>query len=146
VIYNYKNKLSEQFDESLSNINSILNIMIIIILLVSCIGLFGISDLHVEKAKRNSAIMKVLGASNMQILASTSWPLIRWIVISIAIGIPLSIIAITTIGKQIDPDISVRPINIFYACSIVLIIALTTIIVQILSSVKTSTAETLRRN
>jgi putative ABC transport system permease protein len=60
-------------------------------IIIGCLGLFGLASFTVEQRTKEIGIRKVLGATGVQILLLITFRFIKLILISLVIGIPLSV-------------------------------------------------------
>ena len=58
---------------------------------IGCLGLFGLASFTVEQRTKEIGIRKVLGATGIQILLLITYRFVKLIIISLVIGIPLSL-------------------------------------------------------
>lgn len=89
-IYNFKQDQNEQSYAAEARWKEIILFSAILTIFISCIGLFGLSVLSVEKRTKEIGIRKVLGASVSSIVSILSADFIKLIFIALAISIPFA--------------------------------------------------------
>jgi putative ABC transport system permease protein len=92
-IYNFKQEQNEQSYAEEARWKEIILFSAILTIFISCIGLFGLSVLAVEKRTKEIGVRKVLGASVSHIVTILSTDFIKLICIALAISIPFAWIA-----------------------------------------------------
>jgi putative ABC transport system permease protein len=60
-------------------------------IIIGCLGLFGLASFTVEQRTKEIGIRKVLGATGIQILLLITYRFVKLILVSLLIGIPLSV-------------------------------------------------------
>jgi len=91
--YTFKQEQNEQSYASEARWKKIILFSAILTIFISCIGLFGLSVLAVEKRIKEIGVRKVLGASSGSIVTILSRDFLRLIFISLALSIPLAWLA-----------------------------------------------------
>jgi putative ABC transport system permease protein len=91
--YTFKQEQNEQSYATEARWKKIILFSAILTIFISCIGLFGLSVLAVEKRIKEIGVRKVLGASSGSIVTILSTDFLRLILISLAISIPLAWLA-----------------------------------------------------
>ena len=106
---------------------SIFNVFAILAILISCLGLYGLSAFMAEQRTKEIGVRKVLGASVFNIVYLLSRNFTRLILIAMAIGIPVSWIAIDNWLKGFAYRIDVGWTVFLVASGIALFIAWLTV-------------------
>jgi putative ABC transport system permease protein len=91
--YNFKQEQNEQSYTAEAKWKQILLFSAILTIFISCIGLFGLSVLTVEKRTKEIGIRKVLGASVSSIVSIVSADFLKLIFISLIMSMPIAYIA-----------------------------------------------------
>jgi len=73
----------------------LMNLFSILAISVACLGLFGLISLSFLKRVKEIGIRKVLGASNLQVLALLSRKYLYLILVSVLVAVPVSYLVIT---------------------------------------------------
>lgn len=89
-IYNFKQEQNERSYAAEARWKEIILLSAILTIFISCIGLFGLSVLSVQKRTKEIGIRKVLGASVGSIVSILSADFIKLIFISLAISLPFA--------------------------------------------------------
>ncbi len=116
----------------------------ILAVLICCLGLFGLASFTIEQKTREVGIRKVLGASVPSMVTMFSWSFIKWVILANIIAWPASWIAMNLWLQdfvfRIDPGWS------SFAAGTVLsvLIALSTILLQVNKASNTNPADSLR--
>lgn len=85
----YDQNLEEMYQHE-KNISLLINLSTLISIVISCLGLFGLASLTAFQRTREIGIRKVLGATVGGIIRMLSADFVKLILISIAVGLPLS--------------------------------------------------------
>ncbi|HEY6081805.1 MAG TPA: FtsX-like permease family protein, partial [Chitinophagaceae bacterium] len=116
----------------------------ILTIFISCIGLFGLSVLSVEKRTKEIGIRKVLGAPVHRIMIALSGDFLKLVVIALLIAVPLAWLAA---GKWLQnyPYRIALSWQLFVAAGmLVLFIALITVSFQAIKAAVANPVESLR--
>jgi putative ABC transport system permease protein len=89
-IYNFKQDQNERSYAAEARWKEIILFSAVLTIFISCIGLFGLSVLSVEKRVKEIGVRKVLGASVSGIIAILSVDFLKLILISLVISIPFA--------------------------------------------------------
>ncbi|MFN8348348.1 MAG: ABC transporter permease [Spirosomataceae bacterium] len=91
--YMFKNDENRRQYSAVKKWKEIILFSSILTIFISCIGLFGLSVLSVEKRTKEIGIRKVLGASVQQIITTLSGDFIKLVVFALIIASPLAYMA-----------------------------------------------------
>ncbi|WP_170122717.1 ABC transporter permease [Mucilaginibacter oryzae] len=92
-IYAFKQEENEQSYATEARWKQIILFSAVLTIFISCIGLFGLSVLAVEKRVKEIGVRKVLGASVSRIVTMLSAGFLKLIFISLAVSVPFAWIA-----------------------------------------------------
>jgi len=92
-VYTFKQEQNEQIYATEARWKEIILFSALLTIFISCIGLFGLSILAVEKRVKEIGVHKVLGASVSHIVTILSADFLKLILISLAIAMPLAWLA-----------------------------------------------------
>ncbi len=113
-------------------------------ILIACMGLFGLTAYVTEQRLKEICVRKILGASKKNILINLSNDFLKWVVLAIIIGIPVSYFALNTWLENFAYKINIDwKIFLFSAVS-VLIIASITLSYHIIKAIRANPADSLR--
>jgi ABC-type antimicrobial peptide transport system permease subunit len=146
--YSSKFRFFDQTLESLymkeHNTGKLILYFTVLMILISCIGLFGLAGYITEQRKREIGIRKVMGASIPQIVFLLTSEFSKWILISIAIAVPISYYVmknwLQNFAYKTDLSISVM----FLAGFIALFVAIFTISFQTIKIALANPADSLK--
>ena len=135
-------------DQDLANLykgerqmSSIFNLFAALALVISCLGLYGLSAYLAQQRMREIGVRKVLGASVFHIMYLLSTGFTRVILVSVAVAVPLSVLAINkwlqTFAYHITVGWTVYPIG----AAIALVVAWLTVSYE---SVRAATANPVK--
>lgn len=111
----------EAFYSSEKTLASIFNIFVVIALFIASIGLLGLASLMTESRKKEVGVRKVLGASPSQLIVLLNVDLIKPILLSIFIGLPIGFVLMESWLNQFAFRISIEWIVMAYSALICLI-------------------------
>lgn len=72
----------------------------ILAIIIACLGLYGLSTFMTQRRTKEIGIRKSLGATDLQLFMILSWDLIRWVFLSVLVGIPAGWLLATQWQKQ----------------------------------------------
>lgn len=123
--------LNDYYSED-NKISTLFNLFTVIAIILSCIGILGVSLYDVYKKTKEIAIRKVNGAKTFQILYKINMDILKYVTLSIVIGIPIAYYVMNNWLLNYPVRISM-PWYIFIIAgfTIILISVLTTSIVTI---------------
>ncbi len=128
----------------LAGINRVLMALSVVSILLAISGLFGLVSVLVQQRRRELAIRKVLGASLENLLRLLSWQFTRPVILALAIGAPLGMLAggqyLNLFAERID---GAGPIAAAVALS-TLLLAWLTVSGQIVAVARQNPTEELR--
>jgi ABC-type antimicrobial peptide transport system permease subunit len=123
------------------NVVSLIGLFTVIAILISCMGLFALTALTVERRRKEIGIRKVLGASVTDIVVMISKEYIILTLIAFAIAAPLAWLVLNEVLNEFAYRTNVPVWLILAVGVIILIIALLTVGFQ---AVKAATANPLK--
>ena len=129
---------TEQMTGKLATLIAVLSIFI------SCLGLFGLASFYSQKRTKEIGIRKVLGASVGNVLFMLSKDFTKWILLANIIAAPLAWYAINAWLQNFAYRIEMKFITFFFAGSLVLAIAMLTIIFHVIKAATANPVEALR--
>jgi putative ABC transport system permease protein len=88
--YDYLPDMMEKYYIEDNKLSIMFNLFTIVAIILSCVGILGVSIYDLTKRTKEIAIRKVNGASSMQILYIINLDILKYIVVSIIIGIPIA--------------------------------------------------------
>ena len=113
-------------------------------ILIACLGLFGLASFTTEQRRKEIAVRKVLGSSEIQLVLMLTWDFLKWVAIANLIAWPLGWFGL----KRWLDDFAYRTnltIEPFLLASVgALLIALLTISIQSIRAARNNPANTLR--
>jgi ABC-type antimicrobial peptide transport system permease subunit len=141
----FQNAAFDQYYRENEGISSLMIAIACIAILISCMGLFGLVSLFINKKLKEFSIRKVMGASVKEITLLVNKGFMWVIIISSILGIPIAFF----LSKAVIESIYTyhTPLNtIPYAITAFILIftALATVSSQILKAIKVNPAEQLR--
>jgi putative ABC transport system permease protein len=143
-VYNFKQDQNKQSYAAEARWKAIILFSAAITIFISCIGLFGLSVLAVEKRVKEIGIRKVLGASAGNVVVILSADFFKLVVIALAISIPFAWIAASQ-WLQHYPYRIILNCWLFVSGSVlVILIALITISFQSVRAAIANPAKSLR--
>jgi len=116
----------------------------ILTIFISCIGLFGLSVLSTEKRTKEIGIRKVLGASVQSVVTTLSKDFVKLVMISLILAIPAAWIAVTKWLQNYPYRISMNWWLFMSAGTLVILIALVTVIFQAIKAAVANPVKSLR--
>lgn len=140
-VYVFKQEQNEQSYAAVARWKQIIFYSALLTIFISCIGLFGLSVLAVEKRTKEIGVRKVLGASVGGILAILSADFLKLILISLAVSLPFAWLAIHEWLRYYPYRITLSWWLFVSGGVIVIVVALITISFQ---SIKTAIANPVR--
>ncbi len=111
---------------------------------ISCLGLLGLALYMAEQRKKEISIRKVLGASNLNILALLNKDFIKLVAIANVIAFPLAYIIINKWLSSYEFKVSISVIPFAIAGILSLIIAILTVSVQSVKVAKSNPIDALK--
>ena len=116
----------------------------LVIFIISIMGLVGMVTYNTEKRLKEIGIRKVMGASVSVIIRELSGGFLKLIAISTAICIPLGYILSTTVVNVFAFNDGVNFILLLMLLSIILLIALSTVIIKTATAATANPVKSLR--
>lgn len=141
----FQNEVFDQYYRENAGISNLMTAIAGIAILISCMGLFGLVSLFINKKLKEFSIRKVMGASVKEITILVNKGFMWVIIISCIIGLPLAFLLTKAVIESIYSYHT--PLNaIPYMLTMVILIltALTTVSSQILKAIKVNPAVQLR--
>jgi len=87
----FLNEEFEQIYHQERSMSTLFRYFAVLGIIIGCLGLFGLASFTVEQRTKEIGIRKVLGATGTQILLLITYRFVKLILISLLIGIPLSV-------------------------------------------------------
>ncbi|WP_169316163.1 helix-turn-helix domain-containing protein [Mucilaginibacter paludis] len=143
-IYAFKQEQNEQSYATEARWKQIILFSAVLTIFISCIGLFGLSVLAVEKRVKEIGVRKVLGASVSSIVTMLSVDFLKLIFISLAISVPFAWIATSQWLQHYPYRILLGWWLFVLGGALVIIIALVTISFQSIKVAVTNPVKSLR--
>ncbi len=125
----FLNEEFEQLYHQERNMGTLFGYFAALGVIIGCLGLFGLASFTVEQRTKEIGIRKVLGATGTQILLLITYRFVRLILISLLIGIPLSVYLMNNWLSQFAYQASIG--WFVFAGSALLLLALTCVTVGI---------------
>ncbi|EHQ26510.1 AraC-like DNA-binding protein [Mucilaginibacter gracilis] len=142
--YTFKQEKNEQSYASEARWKQIILFSAVLTIFISCIGLFGLSVLAVEKRVKEIGVRKVLGASVSSIVTILSADFVKLIFIALAISMPFAWIATNKWLQNYPYRITVSWWLFLSGSLLVVLIALITISFQSIRAAITNPVKSLR--
>jgi putative ABC transport system permease protein len=115
-----------------------------IMIFISCMGLFGLSMLSVEKRKKEIGIRKVLGASIVNIVLNVSFDFIKLVSIAFILFSPISYYVSNSFIEDYPYRVAVS-VDIFLTCFVgLIVISLLTIGYQAINAASLNPVKSLK--
>lgn len=111
---------------------------------ISCLGLFGLTAYSAEKRKKEIGIRKVLGATIFNITSMLSKDFLKWVLISVIIAIPISIMLMNNWLNNFAYRINISWVAIAVAALVAVIIAYVTVSTQAIKAAKANPVNSLK--
>ena len=143
-IYTFKQEQNEQSYASEGRWKQIILFSALLTIFISCIGLFGLSVLAVEKRVKEIGVRKVLGASVSRIVTMLSVDFLKLIFIALAVSVPFSWIATSQWLQHYPYRIPLAWWLFVLGGALVIVIALVTISFQSIKAAVTNPVKSLR--
>ncbi len=99
----------------------------ILAVMIACIGLFGLAAYTADARTKEISIRKVLGATVLQIYAMMSYSYVRFVVIALVAGIPITVFAMEHWLKGFAYRIAIGPRIFLITSALMLGVALVTV-------------------
>ena len=116
----------------------------VLTIFISCIGLFGLSVLSVEKRTKEIGIRKVLGASVSSLASALSKDFLKLVVLALVIAVPLAWIAANKWLQSYPYRIAINWVMFAIAGVSVILIALITVSFQAIKAAVANPVKSLR--
>lgn len=143
----FQNAAFDQYYRENEGISNLMIAIASIAILISCMGLFGLVSLFINKKLKEFSIRKVMGASGKEITLLVNKGFMWVIIISSIIGIPISYFLSKAVIESIfsyHAPLNAIPYTI--TAFILIITALITVSSQIMKAISVNPAEKLRNN
>lgn len=135
--------LAAQYQNELRS-RTIVNIASILSLFIACMGLFGLATLSVARRTAEIGIRKVMGATEINIVAMISRDFVRLVCIAMALAFPLAWWAIREWLRDFAYTVDVNGWYFLASGSIVLVITIFTVSFQSVKASLANPVESLR--
>jgi putative ABC transport system permease protein len=126
------------------NLGRIVRTASILAILIGSLGLYGLASLAMQNRTKEISIRKVLGATEQSLLMLLSKEFMLLIVICLVISVPITIYLMNTWLSTFEYRVGITADIFFIAGAISLFIALATISYQVIRTVWTQPADTLK--
>ncbi|MFC2117136.1 ABC transporter permease [Bacteroidota bacterium] len=117
---------------------------VILAIIISCLGLFGLASFIAEQKIKELGIRKVLGASALNIITIFSSEFIKWVIISFALAIPVSILIMKKWLQSFAYKTEMHWWIFIVAGLLAIIISILTVSTQAIKSVRKNPVDSLR--
>ncbi|HTE30883.1 MAG TPA: FtsX-like permease family protein [Chryseolinea sp.] len=125
--YAFKDDLNSKNYEAENKWKQIISSSAMLTIFISCIGLFGLTMLSIQKRTKEIGVRKVLGASVLQVLALVSKNFIALVLVAFIIAIPSAWYATASWLQNFAYRIEIRWWVFGFAALLTVIIAMTTV-------------------
>lgn len=88
--YRFLNEDYQRMYEAENRVSILSSYFATIAIIISCLGLFGLASFSLEKRSKEIGIRKVLGSSDLRITSRLIFDLLKMVLISVLIGLPIS--------------------------------------------------------
>lgn len=139
--------LEEQFNNHFGlfeTINGALAALAMLAVGLSCLGLFGLGAFMAERRTREVGLRKILGASLPRLIRSLLWQISRPVIVAIAIGTPLALLAAQQYLGFFSDRADVGPSVFLASAALVLAIAWLSVSLHVIRAVRANPMQTLR--
>jgi putative ABC transport system permease protein len=142
--YAYKDDLNYKNYEAENKWKQIISSSAMLTIFISCIGLFGLTMLTVQKRTKEIGVRKVLGASVLQVSALVSRNFIALVLIAFIIAIPAAWYATSSWLQNFAYRINIHWWVFAFAALLTIIIALITVSFQAIKAAIANPVKSLR--
>ena len=111
---------------------------------ISCLGLLALTAFSTQRRFKEIAIRKVLGSSHLNIMGLLSREFMVLVILAIVFAAPIGYYLMKSWLEGFAYRIELEPTYILLACGLMLLIALLTIMSQIINSAKVNVTENLK--
>jgi putative ABC transport system permease protein len=111
---------------------------------ISCLGLLGLTMFTVEQRKKEIGVRKIIGASEMDIVAMLSKDIVKLVILSAVIATPIAWLAMNNWLQNFAYRISLNGWIFLVAGLIAILIALATISFQAIKAAFANPVKSLR--
>lgn len=126
-VYSFLDDHFKELYEGDNQLSLVVTLMTVLAIIISCMGLFGLASIVVEKRTKEVGIRKVLGASEMQVITLLSGNFIFLILMSFVLASPVAYYFLSAWLETFAYRISIDPFQFFLGGILVLAVALITI-------------------
>ena len=136
-------KIQKQYDAD-RKVSGIIKVFTVIAMLISCLGLYGLSNYMAERRVKEIGVRKVLGATVNQIVSMMSQEFIRLVIIAFIIAVPLAWYAMDKWLEGFAFKTSINVMVFVFAGMAALVIALATVSFESIKAARSNPACSLK--
>jgi putative ABC transport system permease protein len=115
-----------------------------IAIIISCLGLLGLTAFAAQKRTKEIGIRKALGATNMGSIILVSREFMQLVLIALAIGLPLSYVALNEWLHQFEYHINISTWHLLVAALVTSVVSFTTVCLQSIRATSVDITRSLR--
>ncbi len=141
---NFLDQRYNQLYASEQQIGTIVNYFTFLAILISCLGLFGLASFTAEQRTKEIGVRKVLGASDVGVVAMLTKDVARWILVANIIAWPIAWYVMNKWLEEFAYRIEIRWWMFVLAGALALTIALLTVSWQAIRAARANPIESLR--